>query len=191
MAARDKEKWNRKFSEMPELLASRAPSALLARFYTEAPGKQALDLACGGGRHTLFLSEKGFHVDAVDISDVALAKLATKVDPAKVRCIEADLERFTPEADRYDLIVITNFLERGVIRRAAEALKRDGIMIIETYMADPENEKKDANPDYLLQKGELKTFFTERWEMLAYEEFWNESYEKYRMKKQGIVVRKR
>ncbi len=190
MAARDREKWNRKFSEMPDLLASRAPSALVARFYREAPGKEALDLACGGGRHTLFLSQQGFHVDAVDISDVALAKLALKVDPAKVRCIESDLDHFTPASDRYDLIVITNFLDRALIQRSAAALKRHGIMIVETYMDDPGNEKQSTNPDYLLQKGELETFFSKGWEIVASETFWNEDQEQYRMRKQGIAVRK-
>jgi SAM-dependent methyltransferase len=175
---------------MPDLLAPRAPSALVERFYRAAEGNRALDLACGGGRHTIFLSEKGFRVDAVDISDVALAKLAVKVDTAKVRLIESDLDRFSPGAGRYDLIVMTNFLDRALIRKAADAVKRGGVIIIETYMFDPANEKKDSNPDFLLEKEELKTFFDKEWEVLAYEEFWNEAYEKYRMRKQGIAVRK-
>ena len=189
MAEHDRLKWNRKFNEMPDLLAPRAPSMLVERYHNEAPGREALDLACGGGRHTLFLSEKGFHVDAVDISEVALAKLAPKVDPERVRLIEADLDSYTPEKERYDLIVMTNFLDRALIERAKEALRPGGIMIVETYMEDPENEKRDANPDFLLRDGELKEIFSD-WEIVAYETFWNETYEKYRMKKQGIVARK-
>ncbi len=190
MAHKDKEKWNRKFSDMPDLLAPRPPSELLVRFVHEVSGKKALDLACGGGRHTLFLQEQGFEVDAVDISEVALSGLASKVDPSKVRLIEADLDDFVPKRAGYDLIVKTNYLDRALIQRAKEALKKGGIFVIETYMEDPENEKKDSNPDFLLKVDELKQMFDTGVEILAYETFWNETYEKYRMKKAAIAVRK-
>lgn len=191
MSQRDREKWNEKFAQMPDLLAPRPPSPLVETFYTRAPGRMALDLACGGGRHTRFLAAKGFDVDAVDISSVALERLAQKVDANHVRLIEADLENYTPRSDYYDLIVKTNYLDRALIERAKGALKRGGLFIVETYMEDPENEKRDANPDYLLQREELPKIFEEGFEIVAYETFWNESYEKYRMKKAGIVACRR
>jgi hypothetical protein len=58
-------------------------------------------------------------------------------------------------------------------------------------MAHPENEKKDSNPDLLLEADELKRLFADGFEIVAYEEFWNEPYELYRMRKQGIVAKKR
>ncbi len=189
MAEADRIKWNRKFREKPSLFKPRPPAAAVERFAPLAPGKEALDLACGGGRHALFLSERGFHVDAVDIASVALEKLAAETDPEKVTLIEADLDGWTPEK-RYDLIVKTNYLDRPLIERAKAALSPGGIFIVETYMAHPENEKKDSNPDFLLQPGELKTFFTEGFEILEYREFPNESYELYRMRKQSVAVRK-
>ncbi len=189
MASKDREKWNRKFERMPELLAPRPPSDLVARFCEEAPGKRALDLACGGGRHLFFLAQKGFKVDAIDISKVALKKLAPQIDAKRVRLIEADLDTFELPSDRYDLIVMTNYLDRDLIERAKNALRAGGIFVVETYMADPQNEKKDSNPDYLLARGELLERFGEEYEVLEYREFWNEKYEKYRMKKQAIAVR--
>ncbi len=190
MSQKDRIKWNRKFSEMPDLLALRPPSAMVERWFHEVRGKKALDLACGGGRHTRFLSKQGFEVDAVDISSVALEKLSEYVDKKRVRLIEADLETYAFPKAQYDLIVKTNYLDRDLIERAKAALKRGGIMIVETYMADPENEKRDSNPDYLLQSGELPEIFSQGFEILEYREFWNESYEKYRMKKASIAVRK-
>ena len=190
MSQQDRIKWNKKFSEMPDLLAPRPPAELVEKYLHEAPGKNALDLACGGGRHTLFLSDHGFHVDAVDISAVALEKLSKRVDPERVMLIEADLDGFDLHEARYDLIVKTNYLDRGLIARAKKALRKGGVFIVETYLADAENEKKDSNPDFLLQKGELQGIFSEGFEILEYREFWNESYEKYRMKKAAIAVRK-
>lgn len=190
MSQKDKEKWDKKYTEMSGLLEKRPPSDMLSAHFATAPGAKALDLACGGGRHSLFLAEKGFDVDAVDISTVALRYLSDQAGTEQINIIEADLDTFTPGRDTYDLIVKTNFLDRALIARAKNALKSGGIMIVETYMADPGNEKPDSNPDFLLQKDELPSLFGDGFDVLEYREFWNEPYEKYRMKKQGIAVRK-
>jgi tellurite methyltransferase len=190
MSLKDKEKWDKKYTETAGLLAKRPPSELVSGYAGEAPGKHALDLACGGGRHSLFLAEKGFDVDAVDISTVALKALREKADLDRINIIEADLDTFAPEAGAYDLIVKTNFLDRDLIERSKAALTPGGIMIVETYMADEGNEKPDSNPDFLLQKEELLSLFDKGFTVLEYKEFWNEPHEKYRMKKQAIAVRK-
>ncbi len=190
MSDYDRKKWNDKFRQMSDLLAPRPPSVMVERFYRDVDGKRALDLACGGGRHTLFLSAKGFDVDAVDISDVALKRLAQRVDSKRVRLIEADLDTYVIEKNRYDFIVKTNYLDRNLIECAKTALKSGGIFIVETYMEDEANEKKDSNPDFLLKKGELPALFHKGFDLLVYETFWNEGYEKYRMKKAAIAVRK-
>lgn len=190
MSHGDKEKWDRKYAEMSGLLDVRPPSELLRTFYSDAPGRRALDLACGGGRHALYLADRGFIVDAVDISAVALDALRAKADPERITLIEADLDDFAPDDGTYDLIVKTNFLDRMLIARAQKALRPGGIMIVETYMADTANEKPDSNPDFLLQKGELLTLFSEGFEVLEYRESWNEPHEKYRMRKQGVAARK-
>lgn len=189
MADRDRKKWDEKYHDKPDLLDARPPSKFVDSYHDKCGGNQALDLACGGGRHTLFLSDQGFLVDAVDISKVALKALSAKLQEG-VTLIEADLDTFTPKHNHYDFIVMTNFLDRDLMVRSFDALKVGGIFVMETYMADVANEKPDSNPDFLLQKGELKEIFQEGFEHLAYEEFWNEDYEKYRMRKQAIVVRK-
>ncbi len=190
MAEKDKVKWDNKYGEMPSLLEKRPPSKTVSAFYADAPGKRALDLACGGGKHTLFLSGHGFFVDAVDISAVALEALREKADAKKVTIIEADLDTYTPEKERYDLIVKTNYLDRELIERAKDALRPGGIFIVETYMEDDANEKKNSNPEFLLKKGELLKIFSDDFDILEYREFWNEPFEKYRMRKQAIAARK-
>jgi SAM-dependent methyltransferase len=191
MSQKDREKWNRKYKEMQDLLAPRPPSTLVKRFYHEAGGKRALDLACGTGRNTLFLAQKGFHVDAVDISEVALAVLKERIIDEDIDIIEADLEHFIPQQAYYDMIIKTNYLDRELIERAKRGLLSGGIFIVETYVEDDENEKRDSNPDFLLKKGELPQIFSEGFDILSYETFWNEGYEKYRMKKAAIAAQKR
>ncbi len=192
MSQADRQKWNEKFIQNPDLIAPRAPSKMLAEFIESSDLKdgKALDLACGGGRHTIYLAQKGWYVDGVDISSVALEKLSEKIDPSRVALIEADLDLFESEDSEYELIVMSNFLDRGLIDRAKRWLKRGGYFFVETYMADEANQKRNSNPDYLLKEGELKRLLGD-FQMIEYREFWNESYEKYRMRKQGILARKR
>jgi len=186
---KDKLKWDKKYQENPELLSKREPSRLLKKYIHYSPNKKALDIACGGGRHTIYLDKLGFWVDSVDISSVALSKLKSKVTN-RVSLIEADLDNFNFKTNYYGLIVKTNFLDREVIKKAKEALVKDGIFIVETYVEDKINEKKNSNPDFLLKKDELKDIFKNDFEVLEYIEFQNESYEKFIMKKASIAVRK-
>jgi len=195
MSKQDQEKWDKKFSEKSELLKPREASLYLQKLALVGKDKIALDLACGAGRHSLYLAKQGFKVFALDISEVALTavdKLIEKEGVAnQVTTAHSDLDEFAPEVALYDLIVMSNFLDRDLIKRACVGLKKDGLFFVETYMDDPSNEKKDSNPEFLLQKGELKQLFAPKnYELVLYEEFDNESYEMYKMKKQVITVRK-
>ncbi len=190
MAEKDRTKWNQKYQEKPVLLEARPPSLVLENHYRQAPGKHAIDLACGSGRNSIFLAKHGFCVDAVDISSVALSSLHEHASDLDITPIEADLDTFTPKEAYYDLAVMTNYLDRKLIARTAASLKPQALFVIETYMQHPENEKQDSNPDFLLGEGELKTLLEGSFEILHYVEFWNEPHELYRMRKQGIVGRK-
>ncbi len=188
----DRIKWDEKYAAVPELLDPRPPAAILARHIETTEDKEALDVACGSGRHALFLAQKGYCVDAIDISETAVETLKRRLTPDLcIRPMQADLDDYTPPTDRYDLIVMTNYLDRALIARLIPALKKGGLFFVETYMKDPDNEKKQSNPDYLLEENELKRIFSEGFDIIEYDTFWNESFERYKMRKQAILVRKR
>lgn len=193
MAQEDQLKWDKKYTENEKLLGFREPSPLLIQYQTQALGTKALDIACGTGRNTLYLASKGFEVDALDISAVALQELTQHMQKATdlsfIHTQLVDLDSYTPVDSHYDLIIQTNFLDRRLISLLGESLTKGGILIIETYMLDPENEKKGSNETYLLKPAELPTYFDEHYEILFYDEFWNQG-ENYRMRKQGIVVKR-
>lgn len=188
MAHEDKIKWEKKYLETPSLLKDRQASEKLRKI-TLPKGKKALEVACGTGRNSIYLAENGFDVDAIDISEVALEFLNQK-HIKNIFTKQIDLETYIPEKNSYDLIVMTNYLDRKLITHLASALKKDGILFIETYMNDPKNDKKPSKPEYLLDNNELKTFFDENYEIIDYKEYFNEDYELYRMKKQAITVKK-
>ena len=189
MAVSDKVKWDEKYRTDTGLLQRSEPAKFVREHFRKAGGKRAIDLACGGGRNTLFLARHGFCVDALDISSVAIETLRKRSEGLCVDAICVDLDRFEPRKGIYDLALMVNFLDRGLIRRMAEALKPGGLFIVETYMKHDGNEKT-GNPDFLLEPGELKEILGQGFEILSYEEFWNGEEERYRMRKQGVAARK-
>jgi len=189
MSVKDKEKWDNKYSQNPELLNRDEASLIVRKYFALAEPKRALDLACGGGRHALFLESRGFSVDAVDISPIALARVKS-LSKGSINVIEADLDSYEPKKEYYGLIVKSNFLDRALIERAKEALVAGGIFIVETYIEDVANEKKSTNSNFLLKKDELLKIFKDGFDILEYKTFWNESFEMYRMRKATIAVRK-
>lgn len=190
MAIQDKIKWDTKYLKTPKLLQKRDPSSKLVNFLEDVSGTHALDVACGNGRNSLYLAKMGFFIDALDISSIALESLESH-NIANIHTQLVDLEEYMPIMFNYDLIIMTNYLNRELIPSLGLALKQNGILIIETYMHHKDNEKPNSNPDFLLQEGELKTFFDEEYEVLEYDEFDNEPQELYRMRKQSIVIRKK
>ena len=189
MALKDKIKWDKKYQETASLLRDREPSEKLKKIVEKVKGKKALDVASGAGRNSIYLATNGFEVEALDISQIALDVLNNKAYK-NISCKLVDLDEYDVPQNSYDLIVMTNFLDRNIIPKLSIALKTNGILFIETYMEDEENEKPPSNPDFLLKKGELKTFFDDTFELLDYGEFFNEDNELYKMKKQFIAIKK-
>ena len=155
----DRIKWNQRFGSEDTYLGER-PSPLLSqeieRIRRLAPGKRALDIACGEGRNSVFLAQQGFLVTAMDISDVGLGKAVRRAAEAGVTINfqRVDLEgyRFT---EQYDLIINFNFLMRDLIPEAVRALSPGGLLIIDTIMESPEL-LASHNPAYMLRRGELQ-----------------------------------
>jgi len=190
MSEKDKIKWNNKYNQTPKLLEQRPQSEKLNSVLKYTNGKKALDVACGSGRNSIFLAKEGFEVTAIDISEVAL-KALNEQNHKNINTKQVDLEEFSFEENSYDLIIMTNFLDRKIIPKLKTALKQNGVLFIETYMFHDENEKPPSNPNFLLKQGELKTFFDDMFEVLEYDEFFNENYELYKMRKQVILVKRR
>lgn len=56
-------------------------------------GQQILDIPCGFGRHAIELSERGFHVTGIDISETFIKGLAEKIksQALNIKVIQADI----------------------------------------------------------------------------------------------------
>jgi SAM-dependent methyltransferase len=146
------------------------PSAWVRRFAALIPsGGEVLDLACGRGRHSRFLAELGYRVEAVDRNVEALADLA---GVAGITTRQADLEGGPwPYHHRaFDGIVVTNFLFRPLLPHLIAALTENGVLIYETFMSGNELLGKPSSPAYLLRSGELLEIVRRRMTVVAFEQ---------------------
>jgi SAM-dependent methyltransferase len=148
------------------------PSDWLLRWlHLLSPGRTALDLACGSGRHVQVLAGAGLQVTAVDRDAAALASLA---DVAGVDTVCADLECAAwPLAGRsFDLVLVTNYLWRPLFADLIGAVDPGGLLIYETFALGQEAVGRPSRPEFLLRPGELLTLMQPELQVLAYEDGW-------------------
>jgi len=159
--------WDKRYGR-GELL-DREPHPVITTFADQRHPGRALDLACGPGRHAIWLAEHGWDVTAVDYSSVAIEILEQRARDKNLRLNArvANLEKheFVIERAAYDLIVDCNYLQRDLFPLIREGTRIGGMVICVIGMIDEDPRLKPMNPAYLLQPGELRRQF-ERWEVI-------------------------
>lgn len=159
--------WDERYSRGEHII--KEPFPLLVSVVDKLKPGRALDLACGKGRHAIFLAERGWQVTAVDASRVGI-ELAAQTARARRVTIDwrvADLERgeFEIEAGAYDLICIFYYLQRGLFPQIRAGVSAGGRVVAAIHMVDESPDVKPMNPNFLLEPGELRAEFS-GWEIL-------------------------
>ncbi|WP_142752169.1 class I SAM-dependent methyltransferase [Neobacillus piezotolerans] len=186
---RMKEKWNKKHQERLAEMEEPLPNERLVRLSSYLNGEKALDLACGLGGNSLFLAERGYEVDAADISETAIHFLR---EHAQKRELEvhasamdlADLENLPYKIGAYDLILIAYYLDRSLFPYVKGLLKDGGYFFMETYYDSPKEGK--VSKQFLLKPNELLEEFRE-WTILFFEENEQEGRQIVFCRKPGLI----
>ena len=118
-------------------------------------GGSVLDVACGHGRHAYWFHQLGHPVVLVDRSHEALNSNAIAASACKK--IVADIENgpWPLAGQRFDAVVVTNYLWRPLMPALLASLAPGGVFIYETFAVGNETVGKPSNPDFLLRSGEL------------------------------------
>lgn len=146
-------------------------SPWVTRFAPLVTSGEALDLACGSGRHTRMLAARGLRVVALDRNAELLAPLAGDNVQAWEHDLEAEDAVWPFEAGRFSLIVVTNYLHRPLFADLARSLAPDGVLIYETFAQGNQAYGKPSNPAFLLAPEELLGLAREGGlQVLAYED---------------------
>jgi len=133
----DRRRWDKRFGRK-EFALGKEPNPFLKKHIHLLPKGKTLDMAAGEGRNAVFLAQKGFEVDAVDISEKGLkkARKLAREKGVKINTFLVDLDQHPIGKERYDLIVNFYFLRRRLIPRIKKGLKKGGKVIFETYLLE-------------------------------------------------------
>jgi len=165
-----KNKWDKYYDS--NIKGSPSPSEVLYFNQHLLPVKgNALDLACGYGSNAICLAMNGLKVSAWDISKIALEKLSlrSKEFDFIINCEIRDVLQQPPEPDTFDIIVVSKFLDRKLIKHIRHAIKPNGLIFYQTFIKDRIIKSGPENPNYQLNENELLDFF-EDWKLIFYRE---------------------
>lgn len=116
-------------------------------------GERLLDFASGGGRHARLAAARGFKVLAVDRNPSSPEKDQSTNIEARLEDLESG--RWSFSAERFEVIVVTNFLFRPRLDLLAGLLRPGGRLIYETFAVGNAAYGKPSSPAYLLRPDEL------------------------------------
>ena len=157
----DRERWNAKHREAQ--VGGTQPREWLVEhraLLVQQHKGRALDVACGIGREAAYLAQLGFAVDAVDVSDVAIAKVreraaqrALDIEATRMDLLHAEAGFPRPP---YDVVCCFYFLQRALLKALAGALAPGGLLFYETFTRDHVEVVGGRMPErFLLEHNEL------------------------------------
>lgn len=176
LTKQDQKKWNSRYLKS---IGEPTPSDILSRYFFFAPKGRALDIACGNGRNSKFLAQKGFKVDAVDISNVALSQLPENDTSINIIC--QDIDTWQIPQNRYELIINIRFLDRRLFPMIKTGLKPGGVLIFESFI--------DEQKNYCLKANELLHAFNS-FKIMYYEEKDNDPHDKFDQSVYMVAIKK-
>jgi len=159
-----KEHWEQHYGEHDRVWSGRV-NLRLAEVVPALPVGRALDLGCGEGADSVWLAEHGWEVVGVDISETALGRARAAAEERgvldRIDFRQHDLSQTFPDGE-FDLVSAHFFhstlpLDRThIFRRAADALRPGGTMLIVDHSAPPPgNSKLDGHHHLFLSPQEV------------------------------------
>jgi len=151
-----KQKWDAIYGKSDKVPG--APVRVLAENYHLLPSRgRAIEVACGRGGNALFLAAQGLETWAWDISAVAIESLTAEAKRLgyQIHAEARDIMQQPPEAAAYDVVVVSHFLERGLVQLLRQALCPQGLLFYQTFTQAKVSERGPSNPEFRLADNEL------------------------------------
>lgn len=148
--------WDERYAGTGRVWSGRPNQRLVEQAADLAPGT-ALDVACGEGGDAIWLAQQGWQVTAVDVSEVALAKVAEHADQAdlderiRLGLYDALADPRPAGKHTFDLVTVS-FLHvpepdfPSVYRGIAEAVAPGGRLLVTAH--HPEDVATGARHDH-------------------------------------------
>jgi cyclopropane fatty-acyl-phospholipid synthase-like methyltransferase len=136
-----REFWDQRFAAEGYIFGTDPNVFLASQAHRFRPGMRVLDVACGEGRNSVWLSERECEVTGMDISPLALAKARRLADQhgATVTFIEADVRNWEWTPSDFDAVVciFIQFAEPKTRKRLFDGFKTtvrpSGLVLLQGY----------------------------------------------------------
>lgn len=157
MTQADRDKWDKRYRDCAGV-DNPLPGVLLENWIGRIPRGRALDVACGRGRNSLFLTSHGFDVDAVDISAAALdqARHSATERGLSVHWIEHDLDEPRDWPESYALILVFRYVNLPLVSELVNHLAPGGFLLLELHLATDAEVAGPSSSAYRVKPGELE-----------------------------------
>jgi SAM-dependent methyltransferase len=145
-------------------------SPWMARWADLIPARgRVLDVACGAGRHALFLAGRGHPVTAVDI-DLSLSDADRGAQSVDWRQADLENDPWPFPGEMFQAAVVVNYLHRPLFEPLLAAIAPGGVLIYETFSMGQARYGRPRNPAHLLLPGELLELVRGRLRVVGFED---------------------
>ncbi|MBI3785881.1 MAG: class I SAM-dependent methyltransferase [Deltaproteobacteria bacterium] len=153
----DRSRWEKRYAAG---ISNEAAAGYLVQ-HADRLGGRILDVAGGSGRNAIYLARHGACVDIVDIAfnGLSFAVAVATQERLQLRAVQADLTNLPLPQRTYDAIINFRYLQRSLFASLQDALKPGGLVLFESFLIDQQSVGHPRNPDFLLQRGELRRAF--------------------------------
>ena len=157
---KDSDKWDAIYQSKQQNGETKelTPAYILQKFYHLLPAQgKALDLASGLGANALFLAQHNMESHAWDISSIAIEKLNEISNSLNLNINTEirDVVAQPPEANSFDVIVVSHFLDRQIMPNIISALRENGLLFYQTFTMARVQDTGPSSEKYRLGKNEL------------------------------------
>ena len=172
--------WEKSYQEDDTIAFSDQPNTTITEFeHLLHMQSRVLEAGCGEGQNAVYLAQKGYQVDAFDLSEHGIAKLKRRCEQsnAQVNAFVADLTTYQFK-QYYDMILCFGTLHfvdkdgwKRFIRNAKEYTNIGGIHIMQIFTdAVPASEDIAPFAIGLAKDGEMKELYTD-WDILQFKSY--------------------
>lgn len=171
----ESQRWDELYRSREQLFSGN-PNPVLVTEISDLPPGQALDVGCGEGADAQWLARRGWHVTAVDISEVALNRAAAAAADveSRVSWARADLAATPLPAGSFDLVSLHYFpLKRqpghAALHGLLDAVAPGGTLLFTSHAHTDLAPSGDFDPDDYYQPEEIARLLGQAWNVLVNE----------------------